>query len=91
MFLEDSIAHKINRIKKQVEFKTEHKQLFELLTNRELEITTLMSQGYLNPQIAEKLFISRHTVEQHRKNINKKLAIRSFTDIYQYALAFDLV
>lgn len=89
--LDDSMSHKLNRILFQQHFKHTHQQQFELLTERELEVILLVVQGFFNSAIAEKLFISRHTVEQHRKNINRKLAIKSFTDIFQYALAFDLV
>ena len=42
------------------------------LTRREKEILTLISEGFTNPQIAEKLFISLYTVETHRKNLLSK-------------------
>ncbi len=91
LIMKESMSHKLNRILFQQEFKNSHENQFNELTKRELEITTLIAIGLTNPEIAEKLFISRHTVEQHRKNINRKLTIKSFSDIYQYALAFDLV
>lgn len=86
-----SIRHKIERIQQQEIFKYDHKDEFESLTNREVEIIILLANGFNNPLIAEHLFISRNTVEQHRKNINRKLKIKFFAQLYQYALAFDLV
>jgi DNA-binding CsgD family transcriptional regulator len=63
---------------------------FALLTKREKEIIGLLYQGYNNPQIAEKLFISRHTVEQHRKNIKRKLEIKTVVEMIKFAEVFDL-
>lgn len=91
LFPVNTLSHKINRILRQEEFKNSHLEEYDSLTNREVEIISLVANGLLNPQIAEKLFISRHTVEQHRKNINRKLNIRSINDLFQYALAFDLL
>jgi DNA-binding NarL/FixJ family response regulator len=45
------------------------------LTNKEIEIVTLISQGFTSKEIAEKIFISVRTVETHRHNILKKLNI----------------
>jgi|UniRef100_UPI004049D34D DNA-binding NarL/FixJ family response regulator len=45
------------------------------LTNKEIEIVTLISQGFTSKEIAEKIFISIRTVETHRHNILKKLNI----------------
>jgi len=86
-----SIGHKLRRIKQQEFFRQDHKYLFQSLTNREIEIIKVLVQGYNNPQIAQRLFISRYTVEQHRKNINRKLDIHSYSQLFEYALAFDLV
>lgn len=47
-------------------------QLLSPYSKRELEVLRLLSQGYLSKEISEKLFISAHTVNQHRKNILKK-------------------
>ncbi len=47
------------------------------LTNRESEIIQLISQGESTKDIAEKLHISIATVETHRKNIIKKLAVKN--------------
>lgn len=86
-----SFKHKLNRIKKQEQFKQIHNKHFRDLTKREIEIVTLLANDFNNPQIAEMLFISRYTVEQHRKNINRKLDVNSLVQLYQYALAFDLI
>lgn len=85
------ILHKLNRIHRQEAFRIKHYGQFAALTKRELEIIQLITEGKNNPKIAETLFISRHTVEQHRKNINRKLGINSMPQLFQYALAFDLI
>jgi len=47
------------------------------LTSREREIMLLVSQGCSSKQIAAKLFISKHTVESHRKHILRKLSVKN--------------
>lgn len=44
-----------------------------LLSPRETEIIHLIAEGMTNQEIAEKLFLSFHTIKTHRKNIIKKL------------------
>ncbi len=85
------IAHKLQRIKEQETFRKLHYQDYFKLTNRELEIMSLLVQDFNNPEIALRLHISRYTVEQHRKKINAKLGINTTIQLYKYALAFDLV
>ncbi len=88
---DDSFEHKLKRIKKQENFRHANSYKFESLTKREVEILFLLANDFNNPQIAVELFISRYTVEQHRKNINKKLSVNSYIQLFQYALAFNLV
>lgn len=55
------------------------------LTKRELEILKLTANGLSNKNIADKLFLSLHTVYTHRKNIIKKLNIKSGSEFIKYA------
>lgn len=85
------ISKKISRIISEELFRKHHERNFEYLTLRESEILKLLAEGLNNPQISNQLFISRRTVEQHRKNINRKLNVHTYKDILSYAYAFDLI
>jgi DNA-binding CsgD family transcriptional regulator len=52
-------------------------ELTEILTERELQIATLVAMGRLNKQIADKLHISEWTVSTHLRRIFAKLGVRS--------------
>ncbi|MEP5614269.1 MAG: LuxR C-terminal-related transcriptional regulator, partial [Cyclobacteriaceae bacterium] len=56
------------------------------LSERELDIIKCQAEGLTSSQIAEKLFISLHTVKTHRKNILRKLDLHSSSELIQYAL-----
>jgi len=58
-----------------------------ILTVREKEIVRLTVLGYTNVQIAEQLFISSKTVENHKSNIMQKLHLKSKAELIQYGLA----
>ncbi|MCB0382077.1 MAG: response regulator transcription factor [Psychroserpens sp.] len=60
------------------------------ITRREKEIIFELTQGLSVPQISEKLFISAHTVETHKKNIFKKLKIHNSIDLVKFANESDL-
>lgn len=62
-----------------------------ILSSREIEIITLIALEYSGKEISEELFISSHTVETHRKNILKKLNIKSTIGIVKYALKNNLI
>ena len=47
------------------------------LTLTEIKIATLIMNGFTSREIANKLFLSLHTVKTHRRNIRKKLNIRN--------------
>jgi DNA-binding NarL/FixJ family response regulator len=61
------------------------------LSDREIEVITLISEGYTNQQIAEMLFLSAHTVNTHRKNIMSKLGVKNTAGIVMYAVKANLV
>ncbi|MEM9990950.1 MAG: response regulator transcription factor [Bacteroidota bacterium] len=61
------------------------------LSKREKEILGLISQGYTSQSISEALFISKYTVETHRKNILRKLNFNSSTELVRFAVQQGLV
>jgi len=61
------------------------------LSERENEIIKLIAEKYSNQEIAEVLFISIHTVYTHRKNIMKKLQLKSPIELILYAIDKGIV
>lgn len=61
------------------------------LSARELEVITLIAEGHTNVQIADKLFLSSHTITTHRKNIMQKLGVNNTAAIVMYAVKSGLV
>jgi DNA-binding NarL/FixJ family response regulator len=59
----------------------------EHLTERELEVLALMAEGRSNKAIAERLFVSEHTVEKHIKNIFGTLRLPLSPDDHRRVLA----
>lgn len=62
-----------------------------VLTERENEVTALIASGLTNKDIAEKLHLSPHTVHTHRKNILKKLGVKSVSELTLYAMNVGLL
>lgn len=58
----------------------------EGLSDREIEVLELIAQGLKSPEIADKLFISVHTVRTHRKNIIRKLQLEGGHELLLYAV-----
>jgi DNA-binding NarL/FixJ family response regulator len=52
----------------------------ENLTDREIEILSLVAKGYYDKELAEQLFLSIKTIRTHLRNIYKKLHVRSRTE-----------
>lgn len=63
----------------------------DALSQREKEIIGCIVRGMTNKEIAEKLFISVHTVITHRRNITRKLQIHSAAGLTIYAIVNKLV
>jgi DNA-binding NarL/FixJ family response regulator len=61
------------------------------LTRREKEVLQLIAEGFTNPQIAEKLFISPLTVDSHRKNLLTKFSVNNTATLIRLAVERRLI
>ena len=61
------------------------------LSERETEVLVLLAKGCSSKEIADKLNISVHTVNTHRKNITRKTGIKSVAGLAVYAMLHNLV
>lgn len=64
---------------------------FDLLSEREKEVLTLIAKGFSNKEIAEQLFISVKTVETHKSNVMEKLKMKTRPELVQFALKKGLL
>ena len=71
--------------------KPQKTELYEELTNREMEILLLMAEGKSNQEIADALFIAVKTVKVHVSNILSKLQVQDRTQAVIYAFKHALV
>ncbi len=62
-----------------------------VLTRREKEVLHLIADGLSNPQIAEKLFISQHTADTHRKNLLAKFETNNSASLIKLASKLGIV
>jgi DNA-binding NarL/FixJ family response regulator len=61
------------------------------LSERELEILSLIAEGYTNSQIADKILISKRTVEGHRLNLMNRLRVRNSAQLIKVACQCGLI
>jgi two-component system, NarL family, nitrate/nitrite response regulator NarL len=61
------------------------------LSSREKEVLVLIADGFTNPQIAAKLFLSMHTVDSHRKNLLTKFEVNNTASLIKLASKYNLV
>ncbi len=64
---------------------TETNNDLSILTEREIEVLKLIGGGFSSLQIADELFISKHTVNSHRKKIIQKLQLQNPSQLIQIA------
>lgn len=62
-----------------------------VISDRELEVIRYIAEGYTNGEIAERLYLSQHTINTHRKNIMQKLGVNNTAAIVMYAVKTKLV
>ena len=68
------------------EYEKSSKNKLPELSPREKEILGLIAEGYTNPQIAQKIFLSPFTVDSHRKNLLAKLNVKNTACLIRLAV-----
>ncbi|MCD4744249.1 MAG: helix-turn-helix transcriptional regulator, partial [Desulfobacteraceae bacterium] len=69
----------------------DNKSLFPKLTGREKEVLDLICMEHSSQEIADKLFISFHTVESHRANLMYKAGVKNTAGLVRWAVKNDFV
>lgn len=87
----DEIYRKLQvLIQEKVESTHNYTQQTEL-SEREKTILKFVAKGFTNKEIADKLFLSAHTVITHRKNITNKLGIKTISGLTIYAILNNII
>lgn len=77
---------------KPAEFRPNTKALEHLgISDREMDVLKLMAEGLSNQQIADRLYISIHTVKTHVSNLLAKLEVNRRTQAIQKARSFKMI
>jgi DNA-binding NarL/FixJ family response regulator len=63
----------------------------ETLTARELEVLQMVAEGRTSTEIAARLHLSQRTVENHRANLMRKLALQNNSELVRYAVRHGLI
>lgn len=92
-FLDSSISHEVvaRLMKSPVREARVSDTDYGRLTPREQEIMRMLAEGLPKSEIADRLCISRKTVDNHRSNIMKKLDLHSAMDLVRYAAKLGLI
>lgn len=61
------------------------------LSEREIEVITFIAEGLTSKEMAERMFISEHTVKTHRKNIFRKLKVKDTNELIRFAMNEGIV
>jgi DNA-binding NarL/FixJ family response regulator len=86
-----AVADTLLRLREARQARTDAERLLGRLTEREVEILQALAQGNAEPEIAEALFISPHTVHSHVRSILAKLTVHSKLDAVLLALRHGAV
>jgi len=63
----------------------------EVLSKREIEILKMFAEGFINKEIADRLFISIRTVESHKNHIMQKLSLKTQVELVKYSIRHNLI
>jgi len=70
---------------------SEVREKYEYLSDKEKEVFQLVIEGYLNKQIAEKVFVTQSAVEARRSKIMEKMQADNLSDLMRMAMLMDMI
>ncbi|MDD4819644.1 MAG: LuxR C-terminal-related transcriptional regulator [Flavobacteriales bacterium] len=88
---QEKMLERINDFFRSHQMLNEKDAVGKTLSDREIQVLTLVATGCINKEIAEKLSISFNTVLTHRKNITAKLGIKTVSGLTFYAMMHGYV
>ena len=71
--------------------RTGPKRPVNILSDRELQVLTLVARGYTSAQIAKEIFVGVKTVETYRSRFAEKLGLRTRSDVIRFAVRMGLL
>ncbi|MGM0943554.1 MAG: response regulator [Bacteroidota bacterium] len=92
--LDDGIYYSdqiVAKLRSSFQVQNKKHEILLSLTEREVDVLQLIIQEFTTQEIAEKLFISRHTVESHKKNLFKKTEQSSLVGLVKFSIAHQLI
>lgn len=94
LYIDSYISNKVIKSlvsKNDVEIAEDNKSAYSKLSLREQQILKLLIDGVAIKDIAEELFISSKTVENHKASIMVKLKCKNMTELIRYAISIGLI
>jgi len=85
------LTEKAERLMKENLLLKDNYQRFASLTGREKELLPRFAIGQTAKEISEHTFLSEKTIQTHRRNIKRKLGVKSQFEMLQFAQAFNFV
>lgn len=81
----------VSILKSETKERQQRSEAIQELSKRELEVIALICEEYSSIEIAEKLFISKATVDVHRKNILQKTGVKNLVGLIRFAIQNGIV
>jgi len=92
-FMDSSVSHKV--VKRLLKSSRNDRKItdasYDTLTPREQEVMALLAEGLSAKKVAERLFVSPKTIENHRSRIMNKLGLHSSHGLVRYAARIGLI
>lgn len=90
---EELVVKLLDNAKTNNHYQVDQTDIFEKfdITEREMEVLRLIAEGYTNLEIADKIFLSKRTIEGHRQNLIDKANVKNTAELVKFAFQNGLL